>query len=543
MQSSQQWRIRGCLAMHQRRALSSQDFPPGARAYKRPVSDIASRDGSASAFNCTAPCIPLPKMPTEPLEYAQHFVDFLNEAPTPYHAVAYAKKQLSESGFVELKEKDGWEDKVKKNGKYFVTRNTSSLIAFSVGDAYTNGNGVAIVGAHTDSPCLRIKPISKKNKEGFMQVGVEVYGGMLAHTWFDRDLSVAGRVYVKRDGQLVPKLVNLHRPLLRIPTLAIHFDRLANQKFEFNKEEKLVPIAGQVAHDKHEVEETKKKPTSCADDPALQMSSEQFESVQSVVQRHNNTLLELIATDLDAKVEDIEDFELVLYDYQASTLGGLNNEFIFSGRLDNLTSCYCAVQAIVQSKPSDHIQMISLFDHEEIGSVSAQGAQSSFLPDVLDRISGIDFIGESSFKTFLPQLRSNSFLLSSDMAHGIHPNYTLNYEEKNKPQVNGGPVIKINANQRYATNSAGIVMLKQIANKAKVPLQLFVVRNDHPCGSTIGPLLSAKLGMRTLDLGNPQLSMHSIRETGGSFDIKKLVDLFRGFFETYTEVSQLTVVD
>ena len=188
--------------------------------------------------------------------------------------------------------------------------------------------------------------------------------------------------------------------------------------------------------------------------------------------------------------------------------------------------------------------MISLFDHEEIGSVSAQGAESSFLPDVLERISRIDIEKvESSFVPFLPQLRANSFLLSSDMAHGIHPNYVLNYDEKNKPQVNGGPVIKINANQRYATNSAGIVMLKQIANKAKVPLQLFVVRNDHPCGSTIGPALSAKLGIRTLDLGNPQLSMHSIRETGGSFDIKKLVDLFKGFFETFTQVSELTVVD
>lgn len=493
------------------------------------------------ALNCTAPFIhySLFSMP-EPLEYAQNFVDFLNVSPTPYHAVAYAKKKLTDSGFQELKEKDAWDDKVGKNGKYFVTRNTSSLIAFSVGNSYRNGNGVAIVGAHTDSPCLRIKPISKKNKEGFMQIGVEVYGGMLAHTWFDRDLSVAGRVYVKSNGQLVPKLVNLHRPLLRIPTLAIHFDRLANQKFEFNKEEKLVPIAGQVAHDKHELE----KPSSCADDPALQMSSEQFESVQSVVQRHNNTLLELIARDLDVKVEDIEDFELILYDYQDSTLGGLNDEFIFSGRLDNLTSCYCAIQAILETNSSDHIQMISLFDHEEIGSVSAQGAESSFLPDVLERISRIDIEKvESSFVPFLPQLRANSFLLSSDMAHGIHPNYVLNYDEKNKPQVNGGPVIKINANQRYATNSAGIVMLKQIANKAKVPLQLFVVRNDHPCGSTIGPALSAKLGIRTLDLGNPQLSMHSIRETGGSFDIKKLVDLFKGFFETFTQVSELTVVD
>lgn len=480
--------------------------------------------------------------PKEPLAYAQDFVDFVNASPTPYHAVASAKKRLEAGGFSELKEKHSWQNAVKAGGKYYVTRNASSLIAFTVGSAYENGNGVSVVGAHTDSPGLRIKPISKKNKEGFMQVGVEVYGGLIAHTWFDRDLAVAGRVYVKLGEQMIPKLVNLHRPLLRIPTLAIHFDRLANQKFEFNREDKLVPIAGQVAHDKHEKDA--KETASCKDDPALQMSDEQFELVQSVVQRHNNTLLELVAEQAGVEVGALEDFELILYDYQKSTLGGLNDEFIFSARLDNLTSCYCAVEGILGGTPDRHIQMISLFDHEEIGSVSAQGADSSFLPDILDRLSNIDLAGVgSAFVPFLPELRANSFLLLSDMAHGIHPNYTLDYDEKNKPHVNGGPVIKINANQRYATNSPGLVMIKQVANRAKVPLQLFVVRNDHPCGSTIGPILAAKLGIRTLDLGNPQLSMHSIRETGGSFDVKRLVDLFQSFFNHYQELSDLTIVD
>lgn len=466
-------------------------------------------------------------------------MDFVNESPTPYHAVASVKKRLSKGGFQELNELKNWRNEVRPAGSYYVTRNSSSLIAFRVGKNYKNGQGVSIVGAHTDSPCLRIKPISKKNKEGFMQVGVEVYGGLLAHTWFDRDLSIAGRVFVNKNGTFESKLVNIRKPLLRIPTLAIHFDRLANQKFEFNREEKLVPIAGQVAFDKHE-----SKAKTCADDPNLQISKEQFQSVQSVVQRHNRSLLEAIAAELDTEVDNIEDFELVLYDYQASTLGGLNNEFIFSARLDNLTSCFCATEGLLNGLSDDGIQMISLFDHEEIGSVSAQGADSTFLPDILERISGVDIEGVGqSFTPLVHEVRANSFLLSSDMAHGIHPNYTGNYDELNKPQLNNGPVIKINANQRYATNSPGLVLIKQIARSAEVPLQLFVVRNDHPCGSTIGPILAAKLGIRTLDLGNPQLSMHSIRETGGSFDVKHLVLLFSAFFGRYAEVSSKIVVD
>ncbi|GEQ67887.1 hypothetical protein JCM33374_g1553 [Metschnikowia sp. JCM 33374] len=457
-------------------------------------------------------------MDAETRTKAQGLVDFITKSPTPYHVVASVKQRLTSEGFIVLKEKDQWDLQPGQN--YVVTRNASSLIAFKMGKKFQKGGPVAIVGAHTDSPGLRIKPISKKTGEGFIQVGVEQYGGLIAHSWFDRDLSVAGRVYVReKSGKYVPHLVHLRKPLMRIPTLAIHLDREVNKKFEFNKETQLVPIAGQ-----------EKFGHSCADDPNLQLSTSEFEAVKHVVERHNKSLLSLIAEDLSVEVDQIEDFELLLCDFQDATLGGMHDEFIFAARQDNSTSCFASMEALVATEPADEgTSMISLFDHEEIGSVSAQGADSSFLPDVLARLADSD-------NGALTRMCSRSFLLSSDQAHGVHPNYEMFHEKANRPHVNAGPVIKINANQKYATNSRGIVIIKAVAQRAKVPLQLFVVRNGSPCGSTIGPMLSAKLGLRTLDLGNPQLSMHSIRETGGSYDVVRLTNLFGGFFANYVDV-------
>lgn len=476
---------------------------------------------------------------SESLNHAQGFIDFVNASPTPYHAVFSVKKELELAGFEELKERSNWDNSTLINGgKYYVTRNESSIIAFTIGEDYKPNNGIAMVGAHTDSPCLKIKPISKRTSEGFIQVGVEQYGGLIAHSWFDRDLSIAGRVFISENGEYTGKLIKIDKPLLRIPTLAIHLDRDVNTKFEFNKETKLLPIAGQVATQKKSDIDT--QPKSCADDPDLKLTPEQFESVQSVVSRHNESLIELIATELNVDKNQIEDFELLLYDNQKSIIGGLNDEFIFSARLDNLISCYSATKGIIKAKNVDSINLISLFDHEEIGSVSAQGADSTFLPDIINRLAKSKIYTSSdksnSYNLDFYETLSRSFLLSSDMAHGVHPNYGEKYESHNRPQLNLGPVIKINANQRYATNSPGIVLMKKAANLAEVPLQLFVVRNDSPCGSTIGPILSAKLGIRTLDLGNPQLSMHSIRETGGTHDVLRLTDLFSSFFSNYHSI-------
>lgn len=475
---------------------------------------------------------------------AQGFIDFVNASPTPYHVVETVKNNLLKNGFTELSERTNWAGLIQKNKKYFVTRNTSSLIAFTVGGKYLPGDGFAMVGGHTDSPVLRIKPVSKQSKEGYAQIGVETYGGGIWHTWFDRDLSIAGRVYVNtEDGNIVSKLVKIDKPLLRIPTLAIHLSKDRYVKFEFNKETQLKPIAGLEA-------ETKSDSSGCCE--STKLSDEEFESVKSAVERHNKDLLDLVAKQLEIKPSQIEDFELILYDTQPSCIGGLKDEFIFSPRLDNQVTCYCASEAIINASKDESlasrsgIQLISLFDHEEIGSLSAQGADSSFLPDIIQRLTTLTANPEVDLKGSLPSsylltAMAQSFMISSDMAHGVNPNYVENYDAQHKPHLNQGPVIKINANQRYVTNSAGIVLLKKIGEKARTPLQLFVVRNDSPCGSTIGPMISAKLGLRTLDLGNPQLSMHSIRETCGTADIEKLVALFESYFANFTTVEKTIV--
>lgn len=485
----------------------------------------------------------LPEMSSGALHYAHGFLDFVNQSPTPYHVVHTVKSQLKDNGFVELSERDNWSGKLKKNSKYFVTRNASSIIAFSIGSLYQPGNGYSMIGGHTDSPALRIKPISKSTREGYHQIGVETYGGGIWHTWFDRDLSVAGRVFVNEGSKCVAKIVKIDRPLLRIPTLAIHLSKDRYTKFEFNKETQFKPIAGLV--------NSNLSSASCCEGENI--SEEEFESIKGALQRHNKELLDLISDELSIKPSQIEDFELVLFDTQPSCLGGMKNEFIFSPRLDNQITCYTATQALINASSnldnSTGIQLMSLFDHEEIGSLSAQGADSSFLPNIIERLTKLTFNPEIDLKgTELPSsyfltTMAKSFMISSDMAHGVNPNYASNYEDLNRPYLNQGPVIKVNANQKYVTNSAGIVLLKKIGNLSKVPLQLFVVRNDSPCGSTIGPMISGKLGVRTLDIGNPQLSMHSIRETCGSLDVEKLISLFESYYENYNSIEESICVD
>ena len=402
-----------------------------------------------------------------------------------------------------------------------------------------------MVGAHTDSPCLRIKPVSKKSGCGFMQVGVETYGGGIWHSWFDRDLGIAGRVLVRTgEGQFEQRLVRVDKPILRIPTLAIHLDRASS--FEPNRETELFPIAGLAAAELNR-----------SDEPVEEETGE-FNPLTAMAERHHPHVIDLIAEKAGVASKDVVDFEMVLYDVQPSCLGGLNDEFIFSPRLDNLNMTYCTVVGLIDSVSGEAleedpcIRLAACFDHEEIGSTSAQGANSSFLPSVLRRLAAVgasskkpsaDITLEADPAAAFEQTCARSFLVSADMAHSVHPNYAGKYEADHRPLMNKGTVIKINANQRYATNSPGIVLLQECARRAKVPLQLFVVRNDSPCGSTIGPMLSAKMGVRTLDLGNPQLSMHSIRETGGTYDVQHAVELFKSFYMHYGELEESIVVD
>ncbi|KAJ5396614.1 hypothetical protein N7509_004727 [Penicillium cosmopolitanum] len=482
---------------------------------------------------------------------ARDFLDFVNASPTPFHAVKSAKDLLAQAGFQEIKEKDSWAKTCQPGGKYYLTRNTTTLVAFAIGQQWKPGNSISMIGAHTDSPVLRVKPVSNKRGEGFVQVGVECYGGGIWHTWFDRDLGVAGRVMTRaKDGSIVQKLVKVDRPILRIPTLAIHLDRQEN--FSFNKETQLFPIAGLVAA------ELNRTPDSTPNGKSNENEDDDYTPLKSMTERHHPYFVDLIAEEAGVKAEDILDFEMILFDTQKSCLGGLLEEFIFSPRLDNLNSTYCATVSLIDSVTDSSaladesaIRLIALFDHEEIGSRTAQGADSNILPSIIRRLSVLPSSSSSDvdLATAYEQTLSTSFLVSADMAHSVNPNYAAKYEADHKPEMNKGPVIKINANARYATNSPGIVLLQEIARKhaqkigEHIPLQLFVVRNDSSCGSTIGPMLSAALGARTLDLGNPQLSMHSCRETGGTYDVAHAIRLFTGFFEHYSELSKNILVD
>jgi aspartyl aminopeptidase len=355
---------------------------------------------------------------------------------------------------------------------------------------------------------------------------------------------------------------------MRIPTLAVHLDR--QESFKPNKETDLFPIAGMVVAELMRQDELK-----MSEDIETEEKSKMkdFASLNTMNQRHHSHLVELVAADAGAKPDDIVDFELVLYDTQKACLGGLRNEFIFSARLDNLNQTYCAVQSLIESvegssalDEESSIRLVACFDHEEVGSMTAQGAFSTMLPAIVRRLSVLpssafgeadseqsyDKTNEPEVSTAYEQTLSASFLISADMAHSVHPNYGSKHEADHRPEMNKGPVIKINANARYATNSPGIALLQELAQlaandgkegSAGVPLQLFVVRNDSSCGSTIGPMLSAQLGARTLDLGNPQLSMHSIRETGGTHDVDHAIRLFTSFFRHYSLLEKTILVD
>ncbi|KAJ6539244.1 aspartyl aminopeptidase [Mycena capillaripes] len=459
-------------------------------------------------------------------EAAHRFLQFVNSSPTPFHAVHQAIVRLEKAGFQKVLEKEAWEDTVQPGGKYYFSRNQASLVAFTLPQKWKQGAGVSIVATHVDSPNLKVRPISKRTKEGYLQVGVETYGGGIWHSWLDRDLSLAGRVVVAQANGFKSKLVKIDRPILRIPTLAIHLDRNTNEAFKFNQETEFVPILGQIASQLN----APPKET----DPGPKKAS-------SIQDNHHPALLSLLASELSVAPEEIHDFELSLYDTQPSVLGGLNSEFIFSPRLDNLFSSFCAVEALAQSVSTPdfdtlqgNVNCISLFNHEEIGSVSTSGADSSLLPSLINRLSPTPGAYAQSI--------SKSFLVSADMGHALHPNYTSKHEDNHKPSMNGGVVIKTNAKQRYASDAVTSFVVKQLIERKGGKVQEYEVRNDMACGSTVGPMLS-KIGVKTCDVGCAMLSMHSIRETAGSHDVQNAIDLFRSLFESYAELESNLTLD
>jgi aspartyl aminopeptidase len=431
--------------------------------------------------------------------FANEFVTYLNEATTAFHAVDASKQRLVAAGFQQLNERDAWT--ISKGGKYFFTRNDTSVFAFSVGEAVNEENvAFTALGAHTDSPCLKIKPVATINKSNALMVNTQPYGSGLWHTWFDRDLGIAGRAIIRgSDGSIQQQLFQINDPIARIPNLAIHLTSGAEREgFAPNLQE----------HGK----------ALLSIDPdfvGLKASGEETEASGG---RIHPGLLRMVAKHLNIASDSIEDLEMQLIDLQPSTIGGACQEFIYSGRLDNLCSAYQCLRAVVDTAPSvepSTVKIAMLFDHEEIGSNSCQGAGSSMFMDTLKRIHESLFASTSS--SFMRSLR-RSFVVSADMAHGLHPNYQGKHDSSMAPLMNQGLVIKHNANQRYATNALSATVFRRAAKMEGIPVQEFTVRSDSGCGSTIGPIIATLSGILTVDCGTPQFSMHSIREMMGTSD-------------------------
>jgi len=424
-----------------------------------------------------------------PSDITQDLAAFIEASPTPFHATDNLRSRLLAAGFVELDERDDWS--LTAGGRYLVTRNGSSLIAFCMGAADTLQDGLRLVGAHTDSPCLRVKPQPEVVQQGLWQLGVEIYGGALFAPWFDRDLSLAGRVtFRSTSGELESRLVDFKRPIAVIPSLAIHLNRGVNDGQKINPQTDMPPV--------------------------LAMATEPQPDLRALLGQ------QIASQYPDVQVERVLDFELSFYDTQPPAVIGLHGDFLASARLDNLLSCHAGLVALLRA--SSLPAMLVCTDHEEVGSSSHCGADGPFLEDVLLRL-----LPDPVDRTRVIQ---RSMMISADNAHAVHPNFADRHDGNHGPQLNGGPVIKINSNQRYATNSETAGFFRHLCEKAQVPVQSFVVRSDMGCGSTIGPITASRLGIRTVDIGVPTFGMHSIRELAGSRDAAYLITVLERFFTT-----------
>lgn len=401
---------------------------------------------------------------------------YLDASPTPWHAVSEAARRLEHAGFTRLDEKSTWT--LEPQAGYFTVRADGALIAWRQPIDVT---GWTVLGAHTDSPNLRVRPHPTVVRHGYCQLGLEVYGGALFAPWFDRELSLAGRVAIANGGAVLSELVDFERPMGMIPSLAIHLDREANTGRKINPQNELPMILCRADGD--EAPDLKK----------------------------------LLAQEMDCDFADISAFELCAYPIDSARIGGLYSEFLMSARLDNLLSCALTVDALIETPDAEGC-LVVLNDHEEVGSVSTSGADGPFLESVLKRISK-----EADFEA----VRARSLVISIDNAHGVHPNYASKHDEGHRPLLNEGPVVKVNANHRYATTAMTQGIVEQAAERADVPLQYFSSRADLGCGSTIGPITAGRLGIDTIDIGCPQFAMHSARETCGTHDPELMFQLLR----------------
>ncbi|MFT8351553.1 M18 family aminopeptidase [Clostridium saccharoperbutylacetonicum] len=423
----------------------------------------------------------------------QELIDFINKSKTAFQGTQELKNILNNQGYIEIKEEDQWE--LKKGGKYYITKNNSAVIAFEIGTGEIEEDGFRLIGAHTDSPGFRIKPNPEMLVEGhYLKLNTEVYGGPILSTWFDRPLSIAGRVTLKGENPFAPKvsLVDINKPVLIIPNLAIHMNRSVNEGYEYNKQKDVLPL--------------------------LTIMQDKLEK--------DNYLLKLISESLKVDTEDILDFDLFLYEYTEGMTIGVNDEFISCGRLDDLWMVFAGLKALINSNSIKATKVLVALDNEEIGSLTQQGANSSILENILERIS----LGLKKEREEFRRAVSNSIMISADLAHAIHPNYTEKCDPTSKPLLGKGPVLKIAASGSYSTDSYASAIFKGICEKAQVPCQVFVNRSDLRGGTTIGPITAAKLNIPVIDMGAPVLSMHSVRELATVADNEYTIKAFTEFF-------------
>jgi aspartyl aminopeptidase len=426
-------------------------------------------------------------------QQVQHLLDFIDASPSPWHVIKSVEAQLASFNFKKLDETLSWS--LESGGRYYVVRDESSVIIFVLGQKPLVETGFKMIGAHTDSPGLRVKPNAATGVDGLLRLGVEIYGGPILATFTDRDLSLAGRVnYKDTNNNIVSALINFDRPLLRLPNLAIHMNRMVNEEgLTLHKQNELPLILSALAQE-------------CL--PQTYFS-------------------ELLQEQSACEAERILSWDLAVYDTQKGVFWGAENEFYANSQLDNLASCHAALQGLLDDTvlENEATLVCAFFDHEEIGSESNKGADGSFLGDVLKRIS---LVTENNKEDFTRAL-AKSFMVSADMAHAYQPNFPLAYDPDHKVFVNKGPVIKVNANQRYSTESVSQAMFVDWCEQAGVPYQKYSHRSDLACGSTIGPITSARLGIRSVDVGNPVWAMHSIRESAGVLDHGYMIKVMKKF--------------
>lgn len=430
----------------------------------------------------------------EKIEFGKNLIDFINNSPTAFHAVSTSRELLEGNNFEELKLNEKWN--LKEGGKYYITKNSSAIVAFTINSKDIDKHGFKLIGSHTDSPTFRVKPNAEMSVEGtYLKLNTECYGGPILNTWLDRPLGIAGRVVLKGESILNPveKLVDLNKPVCIIPNVAIHMNRTVNEGYAYNKQKDMLPLVG--------------------------LLNDSLEK--------DDFLLNQIALTLDINKEEIIDFDLFLYEFEKGSLIGPNEEFISSGRLDNLSMAHASLHALINGKGKTGINVVAVFDNEEVGSSTKQGADSNMLLNILERIS--ISLGKDR-EEFLTAIYS-SFMISADLAHAIHPNMVEKHDPTNRPVMGKGPVIKINANQAYTSDAHSIAIYKSICKEANVNYQEFVNRSDERGGSTIGPISSTHLDIPSVDVGSPILAMHSIRELGSVDDHHSIYKTFSKFYE------------